>query len=74
MTTRPGFIWSGTEWVSIGTSISPITYQSAAPSSPATGDFWVDSDDTAGVLNTNDYVLKTEAQAYIPHMFLTMGA
>lgn len=46
-TTRPGYIWSGTEWVAIGqdAAVNPFKYQATAPTSPATGDIWVDSDD-----------------------------
>jgi hypothetical protein len=46
MATRPGYVWSGTEWVSIGQEavLSPFYYQATAPSSPATGDIWVESD------------------------------
>lgn len=45
-TTRPGFIWSGTEWVAIGQEavLAPVKYQATAPSSPATGDIWIESD------------------------------
>jgi hypothetical protein len=45
-TTRPGFIWSGTEWVAIGqeAAVAPVSYQATAPSSPATGDIWIESD------------------------------
>jgi hypothetical protein len=38
-------------------------YQASAPSSPQTGDVWVDSDAVAGVLNQNDYLLKADASA-----------
>ena len=46
MTTRPGFIWSGTEWIAIGQEavLAPVKYQATAPSSPATGDIWIESD------------------------------
>jgi hypothetical protein len=46
MTTRPGYIWSGTEWVEIGQAavVSPFKYQSTEPTSPATGDIWIDED------------------------------
>jgi hypothetical protein len=45
-TTRPGFIWSGTEWVAIGQEavVAPVSYQATAPTSPATGDIWIESD------------------------------
>ncbi len=71
---RPGFIWSGTEWVPIGSPISPVTYQPAAPSTPSTGDIWIDSDGTPYTLNGNDFVLKSEAEQYYLHPFVTMGA
>lgn len=46
-TSRPGYVWSGTEWVPIGPTVttSPFWYQSSAPSTPTTGDIWIDSDD-----------------------------
>jgi hypothetical protein len=42
----PIFVWNGTAWESTGPTIpaSPIKYQTTAPSSPSTGDIWVDSD------------------------------
>lgn len=48
MTTRPGFVWDATasEWVEIGQAavLAPVKYQATAPSSPATGDIWIESD------------------------------
>jgi len=45
-TTRPGYVWSGTEWIAIGQEavVAPVKYQATAPSSPATGDIWIESD------------------------------
>ena len=45
-TTRPGFIWSGTEWVAIGQEavVNPFYYQATAPTGAATGAIWVESD------------------------------
>ena len=49
MTTRPGYVWDNTnsEWVEIGQAavLAPVYYQATAPTSPATGDIWIDSDD-----------------------------
>ena len=44
-TTKPGYVWSGAEWIGIGqeAAVSPIKYQSTQPTSPAVGDVWVDS-------------------------------
>jgi hypothetical protein len=48
MTTRPGFVWDATasEWVEIGQAavLAPVKYQATAPTSPATGDIWIESD------------------------------
>ena len=45
-TTKPGFIWSGTEWVAIGQEaiVNPFYYQATAPTTPSTGDIWIESD------------------------------
>lgn len=42
----PIYVWNGTAWESTGPTIpaNPIKYQTTAPSSPSTGDIWVDSD------------------------------
>ena len=58
MTTRPGFIWSGTEWVAIGQEavVAPVKYQTSAPSSPATGDIWIDSDDDVPGIDTSQFL------------------
>jgi len=42
----PIYVWNGTAWESTGPTIpaSPIKYQASAPTSPSTGDIWVDSD------------------------------
>jgi hypothetical protein len=64
MTTRPGYVWDATasEWVEIGQAavVAPIAYQTSAPSSPATGDIWIDSDAVASAINTNDFLLKDD--------------
>ena len=42
----PIFVWNGSAWEATGPTIpaNPIKYQASAPSSPSTGDIWVDSD------------------------------
>jgi hypothetical protein len=61
MTTRPGYVWDNTalEWVNIGPVALPgsnVFYQSSAPSSPATGDIWVDADDEVpGITSSLNY-------------------
>jgi hypothetical protein len=57
-TTRPGYIWSGTEWVAIGqeAAVAPVSYQATEPISPATGDIWIDSDDEVpGITSSLNY-------------------
>jgi hypothetical protein len=57
-TTRPGYIWSGTEWIAIGqeAAVAPVSYQATAPTSPATGDIWIDSDDEVpGITSSLNY-------------------
>lgn len=56
MTTRPGYIWSGSEWVAVGSPVAPIKYQTSAPTSPSTGDIWVDSDDDVPGIDTSQFL------------------
>ena len=58
MATRPGFIWSGTEWVGIG-STSPLWYQSIAPTTANTGDLWVRSTDNVSYVWTGSAWVAT---------------
>jgi hypothetical protein len=60
MTTRPGYVWDdgNNEWVEIGQAavLAPVKYQATPPSSPATGDIWVDSDDEVpGITSSLNY-------------------
>jgi hypothetical protein len=60
MTTRPGYVWDNTasEWVEIGQAavLAPVKYQATAPTSPATGDIWIDSDDEVpGITSSLNY-------------------
>ena len=52
------FGWNGTTWAPIG---GGAVYQATQPSTPLTGDLWIDSDATATFLNQNDYLTKSEA-------------
>lgn len=58
MTTRPGYIWSGSEWVSIGQEavVAPVSYQASAPSTPSTGDIWIDSNDDVPGIDTSQFL------------------
>jgi len=53
---------------------SATYYQISAPTATAVGELWVDSDATASVLNTNDFVQKTEIYSESIHPFVMMGA
>ena len=43
---KPMYYWNGTAWEAVAPVVpqSPIAYQASAPSSPSTGDLWIDSD------------------------------
>jgi len=53
---------------------SATYYQTSAPTATAVGELWVDSDATASVLNTNDFVQKTDIYSEAIHPFVMMGA
>lgn len=44
----------------ISGNLNAAKYQTSAPSSPVTGQIWIDSDATASVINTNDFLLKVD--------------
>lgn len=52
---------SGTSYDTTWSTVAGAVYQPSAPSSPQNGDIWIDSDATASVLNTNDFLLKADA-------------
>ena len=53
---------------------SATYYQTSAPTATAVGELWVDSDATASILNTNDFVQKTNIYQESIHPFMMMGA
>jgi len=53
---------------------SATYYQTSAPTATAIGELWVDSDATASILNTNDFVQKTDIYSEAIHPFVMMGA
>ena len=68
MTTRPGYVWDNTalEWVTIGPVALPgstVFYQASAPSSPATGDIWIDSDDDVPSIDSSVFYRWKETAA-----------
>jgi hypothetical protein len=63
----------GTDYNTTWGTIAGAVYQASAPSSPQTGDVWVDSDAVAGVLNQNDYLLKADAEAPSGYLLKTNG-
>jgi microcystin-dependent protein len=54
----------GTDYNTTWGTIAGAVYQASAPSSPQTGDVWVDSDAVAGVLNQNDYLTKNDFELF----------
>jgi hypothetical protein len=63
----------GTDYNTTWGTIAGAVYQASAPSTPQTGDVWVDSDAVAGVLNQNDYLLKADAEAPSGYLLKTNG-
>jgi len=67
MTTRPGYVWDATasEWVEIGQAavVSPFKYQTSQPSSPATGDIWIDSDEDVPSVDSTLYYRWTKTMS-----------
>lgn len=67
MTTRPGYVYdaAANEWVAIGQAavLAPIAYQASAPSSPATGDIWIDSDDEVPSVDSTLYYRWTKTMS-----------
>jgi hypothetical protein len=67
MTTRPGYVWDDntSEWVEIGQAavVAPISYQASAPSTPSTGDIWIDSDDEVPSVDSTLYYRWTKTMS-----------
>jgi hypothetical protein len=75
-TTRPAYLWSGSEWIPIGDGGGgggEIFNQSASPSAPAVGTLWVDEDgsvedEIAGISHNHDLTylsLNTASNTYL---------
>lgn len=64
MTARPAYVWDGSEWVPVGptTAESPFYYQATPPTSPSSGDVWVDSDGDVDsiVTNAGDFATQSD--------------
>jgi hypothetical protein len=68
--TKPLYFYNGTTFELVGptTPQSPIAYQTSAPTGPATGDLWIDSDGDVDTYNrqlTRYYFIATAAQTTI---------
>jgi hypothetical protein len=61
---------TGLEWGTVAGAV----YQASEPSGVPEGTIWVDSDASSAIINSNDFVLKSEIEAYTPHIFMMMGA
>ena len=62
MTAKPAFIYSGIEWVQIGTqpNTTPVKIQATAPTSPQTGDIWIDTSEYIPTTDTSVMITQTE--------------
>jgi len=68
--TKPLYFYNGTTFELVGptTPQSPIAYQTSAPTGPATGDLWIDSDGDVDTYNrqlTRYYFVATAGQTTI---------
>jgi len=68
--TKPLYFYNGTTFELVGptTPQSPIAYQTSAPTAPATGDIWIDSDGDVDTYNrqlTRYYFVATAGQTSV---------
>lgn len=68
--TKPLYFYNGTTFELVGptTPQSPIAYQTSAPTAPATGDLWIDSDGDVDTYNrqlTRYYFVATAGQTSV---------
>lgn len=68
--TKPLYFWNGTTFELVGptTPQSPFAYQTSAPTAPATGDIWIDSDGDVDTYNrqlTRFYFVATAGQTSV---------
>lgn len=75
-TSRPGYIWSGTEWIPIGSQPynTPVKIQATAPTSPQTGDIWVDTSTYVQTTDPSTMISRTEFEQESIHPYFLMGA
>ena len=74
MAINPIKVWNGTAWEYTGPVVAapPVKYQATAPTSPATGDVWVESDydvasvDPSKLLTGGVYTNESTRSAAIP--------
>jgi microcystin-dependent protein len=55
---------SGTSYDTSWSTVAGAVYQPSAPTSPQNGDIWIDSDATASVINTNDFLTKNDFELF----------
>lgn len=68
--TKPMYFWNGSSWELVGPPVvnAFVKYQASAPSSPSTGDLWVDSDDDVDTYQrqlTRFYYVATASQTSV---------
>ena len=61
-TSRPGFVYDGTDWIPIGVQVNqtPIKVQATEPTSPQTGDLWVDTSVLSPTIDPTTLATKDE--------------
>lgn len=61
-TSRPGYIYDGTQWIPIGSqpNTTPVKIQATAPTSPQTGDIWIDTSTYIETTDPSSFATKAE--------------
>ena len=55
---------TSTDYDTTWSTVAGAVYQPEAPVSPQNGDIWIDSDATASVINTNDFLTKNDFELF----------
>lgn len=59
---KPIYVFDGTQWQIIGPQVSeaPISVQATAPTSPQTGDMWIDTSEVVPTIDPATLATKNE--------------
>lgn len=64
MVARPLKVWNGSAWEIVGAGAGAnVIYSPDPPSTPGTGDIWIDSDGSTALMNSTDFLTTSTASA-----------